>query len=321
MPAPVTIPDQSTTMVMLLSRRVRGEETFLFSPNAGIPESESHPFRAIRFTNDTGGEIAPGPIAMFHKGVFLGQAVIDVVPAGASSTLPFALERSIEVGKETPGEGVPPNEEVARISDGRLTLESVRSIQTVYRVRNGGDEAVKLVIKHVLHPRARLHEPPPGTEHRAGAATALVPTSVHPRESTEVVVGERLGMERVVDWFSEDAGHAVRSYLADPKSDPDTVRQLSAVWALREDAVSKMREREHLRQQSYDLQQETEEIRQNLKAAGGTTGDALRAKLGSRLTQAMGQISDDDHKIVTLDAAIAALSDRFKRGIEEVKTP
>jgi hypothetical protein len=317
----VTIPDETTTLVMVLSRRVHGEEGFLFSPNVGIPESASHPFRAVRFMNDTGGEIAPGPIAMFHEGVFLGQAMVDVVPAGASSTLPFALERSVEVDKETTNDSAAPSERVARISDGQLTIEHVRALQTVYRIRNGGEKPVKLMVKHVLSPQSKLYSPPPGTEHRPGTTTALVPTTVPAQDRAELVVEERSGEYHPADWFSQEAGHAVRSYLADPGSDRDTVQKLSAVWALREEVAAKMREREHLRQQSYDLQQETEEIRRNLKAAGGGTGDTLRAKLGTRLTQAMAQISDNDHKIVALDASTSSLSDRFKHAIEDVRTP
>src|SRR3974390_3076153 len=58
---PVTIPDRSATMVMLLSRRVSGEALFLFAPDGGVPDSVSHPFRVARFTNGADGALERGP--------------------------------------------------------------------------------------------------------------------------------------------------------------------------------------------------------------------------------------------------------------------
>src|SRR6202044_2170130 len=83
LPNPVTIPDKSATMVMLLSRRVPGEALFLFAPDGGVPDSSSHPFRVARFTNKSGGLLERGPIAVFEEGSFLGQGLVDPLPDAA----------------------------------------------------------------------------------------------------------------------------------------------------------------------------------------------------------------------------------------------
>jgi hypothetical protein len=319
LPLPVTIPDDSTSMVMVFSHPVKGEEIFLFSPDGRIPASADHPFRAVRFVNDTGGELEPGPIAMFQKGAFLGQAVLEAVPAGASATLPFALDRAIAVETETRNDAsAVTGERVVMIGAGQLSIRTEKGTRTVYHVRNGSDFPAKIIVKHRLAEGAKLFAPPPGTEERSGAGTALVPATVAAHEKTDLPIDERSGEVGPADWFGDAAGQAVRSYLADPKSDAETVRKLSVAWASREDAVRKTRERDHLRQQSYDLQQETDELRRNLKAAGGGSGDALRAKLGNRLAQAMAQIADFDKKIVVLDAAISESTDRFRRDVEDI---
>ncbi|MGH7271028.1 MAG: DUF4139 domain-containing protein, partial [Polyangiaceae bacterium] len=97
LPSTVTVPDKSATMVMLLSRQVSGETLFLFAPDGGVPDSASHPFRVARFTNSAGGALERGPIAVFEDGAFLGQGMVDPLPAGATATVPFALERAIAV--------------------------------------------------------------------------------------------------------------------------------------------------------------------------------------------------------------------------------
>src|SRR6185503_2010041 len=73
LPNPVTIPDKSATMVMLLDQRVPGEVVSLFAPDGGVPESSSHPFKVARFANKTGGLLERGPLAIFTEGSFAGQ--------------------------------------------------------------------------------------------------------------------------------------------------------------------------------------------------------------------------------------------------------
>ncbi len=320
LPLPVTIPNESTKLLMVLARRVKSEEIFLFAPNAGIPASAAHPFRAIRFKNDTGGELERGPIALFQRGIFLGQALLDAVPVGASATLPFALDRAIAVDVETKAGGTAVmGVRVAKIADGKLTVAVGHGVRTAYRLRNEGLEPAPVLVKHWLAPHSKLLSPPAGTEEHLGTNAALVPVRAPSHDTAELLVDEQSEEFVTADWFEDVAGYAVRAYLADSKSDREVGSKLLAAWPLREDIMAKTRERDHLRQQRYDLQQETEEIRRNLKAAGGGPGDALRAKLGNRLTQAQGQMADDDKKIMALDADIGRLSDQFKKVAQDIR--
>ena len=42
-------------------------------PDPGVPDSYSHPFRVVRFTNASKGLLERGPIAVFEKGSFLDK--------------------------------------------------------------------------------------------------------------------------------------------------------------------------------------------------------------------------------------------------------
>ena len=101
LPNPVTVPDNHATMLLLADKEVPGEATYLFAPDAGVPDSASHPFRVARFTNKTGGLLERGPLAFFGEGGFLGQGVIDPLPDGASATVPFGLERGLAVERSS----------------------------------------------------------------------------------------------------------------------------------------------------------------------------------------------------------------------------
>ena len=82
-------------MVMLISKKVPGELMFLFAPDGGVADSYRHPFRVARFENATGGLLEKGPLAIFESGSFLGQGMLDPLPAEAKATVPFALERGL----------------------------------------------------------------------------------------------------------------------------------------------------------------------------------------------------------------------------------
>ena len=192
LPLPVTIPDRTATMVMLLSRRVPGEALFLFAPDGGVPDSTSHPFRVARFANRSGGVLERGPIAVFEEGAFLGQGMVDPLPNGATATVPFALERSIAVDHDRKYDEQ--GERVAKIENGELTIERDEVTQTKYRVRNGGDVAAKVLVKHPRNTGARLYGPRPGrrtTSARAPRSSRRTPPLTRPRSSWSTSASRR----------------------------------------------------------------------------------------------------------------------------------
>ena len=318
LPLPVTIPDGSATMVLLLSRRVSGEALFLFAPDSGVPDSSSHPFRVARFTNGADGALERGPIAVFEAGAFLGQGMVDPLPAGATATVPFALERGIAVDRDRKSDEL--GERVAKIENAQLTIERDSVTQTKYRVRNGGDKPAKILVKHPRIGGSRLFSPPPGTEDNVGTGAALVPARIAPSATAELVVDERSAVRRVVDWFGPIAESAIKGYLADPKSNQDAVKKLTLVWGARTDIVKLTADRAKLQQESDTLGQSTEETRRNLRAIEkNKTAEALRQKLTARLAEAATKLDDLNRKLVEIDAKLAELGVTFREGIRDIK--
>jgi Domain of unknown function (DUF4139) len=318
LPLPVTIPDRSATMVMLLSRSVSGEALFLFAPDGGVPDSMNHPFRVARFTNGTAGVLERGPIAVFEGGAFLGQGMVDPLPAGATATVPFALERAIAVDEDRTFDEL--GGRVAKIENSELTIERDRVTLTKYRIRNGGEQQAKILVKHPRLGGARLSSPPAGTEDNVGTGSALVPASIAPHATAELVVDERATDRRAVDWFSPVADTAVKAYLADRASDHDAVARLSTAWATRAEIVAKTTERDKLQQASGALSSSTEETRRNLRAIEkNKTAEPLRQKLTARLADAAAKLDDYGRKIVELDSKLSELTVQFKEAVRDIK--
>jgi hypothetical protein len=318
LPGSVTVPDKSATMVMLLARRVPGEALFLYAPDGGVPDSRSHPFRVARFTNKSGGVLERGPIAVFEEGSFLGQGLVDPLPDGAVATVPFALERSIAVEQERKWDEQ--GARLVKIENGELTVERDSVTLTKYRLRNGGDVVVKMLVKHARQSGTRLFATPKDTEDNIGTGSALVPARVSPHETGELVVDERATIRRVTDWFTPLADSAFKAYASDATANRDAVARLTAAWLLRDEIVKKHDARGKLQQESNSLSQSTEETRRNLHAVErNRVADALRTRLTQRLAEASLRLDEITKQIVELDAKLSELRIRFTEDIRDVK--
>jgi hypothetical protein len=318
LPMPVTIPNKSATMVMLFSQPVAGEALFLFAPEDAVAESASHPFRVVRFANETRGLLERGPIAVYQDGAFLGQGMVDPLPSGATGTVPFALERALSVDTDRKTDEL--GERVVKIQNGELTIERDRVTQTKYHVESGTEMQAKLMVKHPRAAGTRLSGVPRETEDNVGTGSALVPMTVAPHTTTDLVVEERETTRFPMDWFSAIAETAVKAYVADPKSDSTVVQKLSPAWAFRTEIVKKRDERSGVQSQSNDLSQTAEEARRNLRAIEkNKAADALRQKLTARLTEISGKLDEVNKKLTEIDARLAELRVQFTEAVRAIQ--
>lgn len=316
--SPVTIPDQSATMVLLLDRKVPGEAVALYAPDPGVPESSSHPFRVARFTNKTGGLLERGPLAIFAEGSFVGQGMTDALPDGATATVPFALERSlaVEQGREWAQEGA----RIFHVEAGALQIAREAVTRTKYKVRNGAEREAKLLLKHPRMAGTRLNQPPAGTEDNVGTGSALVPATLRGRDTVTVTVDERQQTTQHVDWLAPLADQAVQAYMADPRANQVAVAQLRAAWQIRKTLVKAVEERRKLTEEEMTLRKSTEETRGNLKALEKNTAAAdLRARLTSRLAADSARLDVVLKKEVEVDLAVNEQRVRFTEAVRAIK--
>ncbi|RYZ07913.1 MAG: DUF4139 domain-containing protein [Myxococcales bacterium] len=319
-PGQVTVPDESATMVLLVSRKVPGESVFLFSPDSGVADSSAHPFRVVRFENATSGLLERGPIAVFGEGQFLGQGMLDPLPPKAKTTVPFALDRSVAVSSERMS--TEQGARLFRIEAGALYIERDSVTKTTYKVVNGGDETSKLLIRHPRLGGARLFKPPAGTEDDLASASALVPIPLKPRGRAELVVDERQAVQQGMDWLHPLAEEAVRQYLADSRADRGVAQKLTEAWVLR-DALKKAGEQvSALETEQQELEKSSRETRLSLEAIEKNNQAAdLRQKLTRRLAEVTLRLDQITKKLVELRLSLGEAQVRFKEAIREVKLP
>jgi hypothetical protein len=319
-PGEVTVPDESATMVLLVSRKVPGESVFLFAPDGGVPDSSAHPFRVVRFENATAGLLERGPIAVFGEGQFLGQGMLDPLPPKGKATVPFALDRSIAVTSER--QSTEQGARLFRIEAGALYIERDSVTKTTYKVASGSDETSKLIVRHARMSSARLFKPPAGTEDDLASATALVPIPLKPHGRAELVVDERQAMQQAMDWLHPLADEAVKAYLADSRADRGVAQKLSEAWSLR-DALKKAADQvDALQTEQQELEKSSRETRLSLEAIEKNNQAAdLRVKLTRRLAEVTTRLDQITKKLIEVRLALGEAQVRFKEAIREVKLP
>jgi len=322
-PFAVDIPDKSATMVLLLAREVSGESIFLFAPDPGVPSSSNHPFRVARFKNETKGLLERGPIAVFENGAFLGQGMVDSLPPGATATVPFALERSLAVdtNRTESAEGA----RLAKIEAGEIEIERDWATHTKYAIRNGGDELARTLVKHPRLYGTRLHSPPKDTEDNLGTGSALVPIQVPARGTAVLDVDERRVFRQRADWMSQIVDDAVKDYLKDPRAEAAVVRQLQQAWDQRAKLRPAIDERDKLLRERVRLDQQSDELRQNLRAIEkNKSADELRRDLTDRLGKASARLDEITKRLIVLEMQINEMEIRFRdltNAIKMVKPP
>ena len=317
LPFRVTILDESATMVLLTQQAVPGEAVFLFAPEGGVADSATHPFRVARFSNSTKGLLERGPVAVFEKGSFLGQGLLDSLPAGANATVPFALERSIGVQSEMRVEQR--GARLARVEVGALYIERDSVYRTTYKIQNGADAESKVLVRHVRHPAMRLYRPPAGTEDNTGTGNALVPIVVRAGGRAELVVDERAANQQHADWLSDLAEEAVSGFLKDDRADRAKQESVKSAWIIRQQWKKLDDEQSVLGRERAELERTQQELRSNLEAIRKNDQAAdLRRKLTKKLDESTTRFDKVQKRLVELSVATREQQIRFEDAIREL---
>lgn len=317
LPQPVTVPNGSATMLLLLDKEVPGESSFLFAPDSGVPDSASHPFRVARFTNQTGGLLERGPLAFFGEGGFLGQGVIEGLPAGASTTVPFALEQSLAVERTV--EYLQEGSTLHQVEMSQLVVKRQVGPRTKYTIKSGNARVTKVWIKHPRQTGSTLLKPPAGTEDNVGTGSALVPVQAGPQATVTVTLDERQGQQQAVDWLSPLAEEAVKGYVTASDADAASAAALKTAFGLRNDWKKIADEINRLRGEREDLERSTEETRDNIKAIEkNKAAEDLRKTLTARLSKSSARLDVVVKRLIEAEVQVKELELRFREAVKDV---
>jgi len=302
LPARVTVPDGSSTMVALINEQVEAEETFLYRPGGAGQGYESNPYRVVRFRNTTPYVLEPGPISIYSGGSFVGEGLSETVGAKTSVTIPFAVESSILVERQTEYAGQ--EMKLTRIVRGVLEVESFSQTKTTWTAKRAAAGDAKRVL--IRHPRAgqnyTLAERPDETEDLDGAY--LVPLPIPKGKATaSLTLVEQTPSTTSLSIFDGRAPELLEELMASAQVDAKTRKRLQTIVDKRREIGKIDTKIDGLRRQQVELDKRANETRQNLEAikkdpaAGG-----LRSKLNKRLDEFTKEADQMGRDIVELNS-------------------
>jgi len=311
----VTVPDGGSTMVAILSERIPGELIHMFSPNGGVPDSRTHPFRGVRLVNETGAALERGGLSIYGEGTFLGQGILAPLPNEARTFVPFAVDRSLSVSTQMQRENVAGR--LVRIANGRITVERFSQRTVTYTVRNGSAEPTRLYVRHQPMSGAQYRERPEGVEESPEGD--LIPIGAAANTTTELAVVERTPVRRTVDFLHPSAAEAVGLYLSGEAVDAAAGTALREAMEIREALQTVTREVRQATETRRQLQNSAEQTRNNLEVirTNNRAGD-LRQRLTRRLGELDEQIAALTQQIVEGQTRTSELRVRLAEAIQDI---
>lgn len=313
---PVNVPDRTSTLVNIINQRVSAAEVAMFRadyPDGPLP---THPYRAVRLTNDTPFTLEQGPVTIYSEGTFVGEGFLERVEPNATHFVGFSLDSKVSLNSDssfTDGES-----RLVRISGGVFTLE-VQSRETVaHTFRNLHAEPITAFIKTQRRPGWELAQRPAGIVETPEAL--WVPTQVPANGTAKLELTWEQKAERTTSIDTGMDAERLVLTLHNTKLPPAIDAALKQVLSVKVEADQVDRDIAHQHQLKASLEADQQRVRDNLDTLRKTKGNAplqqtLAQKL-SKLEQELGVVSG---KLVELIEKRAELSKRMTDMIRKLE--
>ena len=188
----VTLARQKSAMLPIITDSIELERLSIY--NASV--LQSNPLNGVRLKNTTGKHLLQGPVTVFDKGGYAGDARVDNVPPGQERLLSYGidLDMTVDNTKQTQTSAV----QTASISKGTLFIKRKLVASQEYAADNKGDRDKTLVIEHPIRSGWKLvdtrtpMETTPTLYRFKGTAAAHKVTTLMVKE--EWVQGETVAM-------------------------------------------------------------------------------------------------------------------------------
>jgi len=261
-----------------------------------------NPYRVVRFKNTTPFVLEPGPISIYSGGSFVGEGVSEIVGAGTSATIPFAVEPGIIVEQKAKDSGQ--EMRFIRMVRGILTVETFSRKTTTWTAKAQTKKDGYTVL--IRHPKSgwnyKLKERPNGTEDLPDGY--LIPLTV--------VAGKLSGSIKVVEqtpsrmemsiWHDKAIGVLQKLLIATNLGAAERAK-LEPIVKLRQQIGRINTKIDGLQKQENQLNSRAYQLRENLRALKkdrSPQAAQLRRKIEKRLEEFTSKGDEIGRQIVTL---------------------
>lgn len=160
---PVSLSKRSSALVPIVQHTVDAEALSVYGTDgtaatlAGGSRKAQHPLKSLHLDNTTGLHLMGGPVTLFEKGMYAGDARFDdIVPEG-KRLISYAEDLETQVVEEQ--KSLPERVVNLSIQNGIFSYVRTQRRTTLYRLINRGDAATTLMVQHPKRSRWKLVQP------------------------------------------------------------------------------------------------------------------------------------------------------------------
>jgi hypothetical protein len=286
---PVTLPRQKSAMLPIVNKNVEGSKVSIYNERT----LAKHPLLGLRLKNTTGMHLMQGPITVFDKNTYAGDARILDLQKDEERLISYAIDLGTEV--EPVAKHDPDRFTKVKIVKGILqTNTTVREIKT-YNLKNRSDQDRVVLIEHPNRADFKLVGKVEPKEKASDVYRFEVKVAAGKTASQEVVEERDIFAQTIISNLDDNT---IKLVFASTVTDPKVITAIKKSQDLKWKISETQRELALANQKLTDLERDQTRIRANLKET--PEGAAAYKKYLAKLDAQEGEIDKLSAKIKEL---------------------
>lgn len=258
---PISIRKDESAMLPFVQQTIASRKLLIYAENYG-----QHPMSAAELTNSTSTTLDGGPITVFDRNSYGGEALMETLRAGDKRLISYAVDLGTRITTAFDS-----SRNIVReihLNRGMLTTRSAAQETKTYTIRNVDQTAKTLIVEHPVRPEYTLLNQKP-VETTAGAYRFEVKLAANATAHFPITE------ERVYDStvsVSSLTPDVLLTYVQN-KALPDPVRkQLQQILDQKRQIASTDSQIQQLQTEISEVVKDQDRIRQNLTSLNHVSG-------------------------------------------------
>jgi hypothetical protein len=289
---PVTVLRQQSALVPILQAPFNSKRVVIY--NAEV--RANNPLSAILFKNTTGLTLESGPMTVFDNGIYVGEAMLNLLKPNEEQLIPFSVELGCLVSIDPQSDKQ--NVHQVRIMHGILYLYHYELEYKTYLINNNTERPLDFYLEHRFNQQWELidtPEPVERTEHFYRFRFDV------PSHKTKLFTVTECIEHQTTYALANTSRENLQLWLEKKYIDKKTLRALEGIVQLTEQITQIRQEIKVKESHIQAVFKNQERLRHNLQALGNTEDErSLRERYISQLNQEEDNLAQYQADIETL---------------------
>jgi hypothetical protein len=253
---PVSLPRQKSALLPILNKDVEGTRVSIY--NEAV--QAKFPLHGLRFKNTSGVHLMQGPVTVYEKNNYAGDAQVRDLEPNEETYLSYAIDLGTEVNPV-------PQPENGRLTKVKVvkgilwTVTKQRETKT-YEIKNRNEDDRRVVVEHPYRPEFRLMSEEKPLEKTRDTYRFEVAAPAGKLVKLDVV--EERDVQQTVQLTNSD-DDSIRFFVSNPVSSRQVKDALQKALDLRAAVYNVRRDLDSLNHQLKDITDDQARLRANLK--------------------------------------------------------